>query len=137
MTLDRAEDILDAAADLLEKDGWCRRDLGNYQGQHCAVGAVLNVAGLWSYDSRWEPGANRAAMLQLSNGNSLQDTPIPAGQALRALALRINPDLDRGSWPWATIASWNNNDAEGDIEVVETMRKTAAELRAERPLGEL
>jgi len=41
-----AADVLDNAATLIERDGWCRRVLETADGRHCAVGA-LDVAGLW------------------------------------------------------------------------------------------
>ena len=35
-----AADVLDNAATLIERDGWCRRVLETADGRHCAVGAM-------------------------------------------------------------------------------------------------
>lgn len=42
---------LDRAADILDRDGWCRFEHTNVQGEHCAIGA-LDVAAALSTDRR-------------------------------------------------------------------------------------
>jgi len=38
-----AQEILNSAADLLEKDGWCQGYPNNALGQRCALGAIWDV----------------------------------------------------------------------------------------------
>jgi hypothetical protein len=43
--VDKIGQVLTRAADLLEERGWCQGELTNDQGQHCALGAIVEVAG--------------------------------------------------------------------------------------------
>ena len=35
-----AADVLDKAADVIERDGWCRHEYHDPEGRHCTVGAI-------------------------------------------------------------------------------------------------
>jgi hypothetical protein len=41
-----AADVLDGAAELLDEKGWCRGDVVDAHGRHCAIGAIYAVAGV-------------------------------------------------------------------------------------------
>ena len=41
-------EILTAAADLIEQDGWCQGSLQNDRGQHCIMGAISYAAADYS-----------------------------------------------------------------------------------------
>lgn len=43
MDLITPADVLEQAADLLERDGWCRGTFTNYQGHHCVRGAIRQI----------------------------------------------------------------------------------------------
>jgi hypothetical protein len=100
-------DLLDRAADLLERDGWCQGSLDNADGQRCVMGAVYAARDdlVWSND--------------LASERSLSVTH----QATDAL-------FDAIGW---NIPEWNDSEQTSFEDVLSLLRGVAAEQRGLRP----
>lgn len=89
-----ASDILTEAADLLERNGWCRERLHAPTGEYCLVGALLTARGLASglaYSEASERVAqvicpNEIGFPDLISWNDKQESAEPVIAALRAAA---------------------------------------------------
>ena len=99
------DQVLDRAADLLERDGWQRWDTGpldvNVGGPRCAMGAIRATV--------------RADLGYAGSGLD--------SEAMKALGVEV------GTY-W--IGDWNDTVAKDKRQVVRTLRRTARKLRGEK-----
>lgn len=95
-------ETLNAAADLLEKDGWCQEDYANDSGQRCTVGAIYQM-----------PTGN-----QFSISEALSDAECSEAEDYLTYYLAQTADV-------AHIPSWNDEPDRTQAEVIETLRAAA------------
>jgi len=116
--------LLEKAADVLDRDGWCRRYMHGLNGGHCARGAMAVVLG---FDA--SVFYNKYSAVALMQGVA------PAEDALlRHLGLeRGSPVINRVPlWNDNTVPWWNDWVAKDHGEVTSAMRACAAVLRAQQ-----
>lgn len=113
-------ELLEAAADLLEEDGWCRNRLEDEQQRRCVYGAILAAD---TGQAEWWGSASTLRM------------PVYARIAERIQAhVGIAADVASGD-SIANVVYWNNRIAKDGQEVVRVLREVAAEP-LEEVLGE-
>lgn len=93
-------DVLNRAADLIERDGWCQRRYRGQDGEHCVSDALIRAAGMG------EPGdtGQQARVMTLY---------CEASDALRAKVRRKN------------LPRWNDAPGRTQAEVVAALRAAA------------
>lgn len=100
-------DVLDAAADYIDEHGWTQGRYRTPSGECCALGGLKRV-------------------LQIDY------LRVEQGKAARALAKAINAHGSAYD-PGGQISEWNDRFDQTAANVTATMRKVAADLRAETP----
>lgn len=108
--------VLDDAADLIERDGWCQRQLGTPDGRVCTMGAIAKTLGCYETQpsgfGAWGNDYHVTALVQSSN---------------RALVEVIEADPAL-LWP---VPAWNDDPARTKQEVLDALRAAAkSELKA-------
>src|SRR5438552_3406792 len=114
MTQMSVADVLDKAADILDRDGWCTGTLGSDRGPKCALGAMVKAV-----------------------GGSL-GTAIPALYGAQGLAFHQAETVARRSLRVQRIGDWNDiaasvadvTSALRAISVMERAKEAPAEARA-------
>jgi hypothetical protein len=71
---EKTADLLDAAADILEKNGWTQYELVSDAGEHCLAGALLSAAGIED---------------DVMDGLGTSEWPLSVRMAIRALSETI------------------------------------------------
>lgn len=95
--------LLDAAR-VLERGGWCQGRVKDYAGQHCALGAIREVA--------------------------FCDFLGKAAERVLARSLRLRPGFGSAT-PDVMVAEWNDDPGRTADEVVTALRKAAGMLALE------
>lgn len=91
-------DVLNGAADLIERDGWCQRKYRGADGEHCVTDALMRAAGT-------KPGdTGSGAQLDLYSDACLAVYPFTGG--------------------WG-LPSWNDTPGRTKAEVVAALRAAA------------
>jgi hypothetical protein len=111
------EEVLFKAADVLERDGWCQGACVNSQGQHCAVGAIMQVLA--------EADAIRVRPFSVL-------TIVENHLMLEDHASQIRP----GNAPSASVVCWNDQVGRTEGEVIETLRAAASRVASYRTRSE-
>ena len=104
-------DILDAAADEIERNGHIKGELGHPDGPKCMGGALMHVS------PRNLTGADEA-MYAVVDYLELKDTTYFDSELSSMFDVR-----------WCTGVDWNNAEEREPFEVVNAMRHTAKILR--------
>ena len=100
-----ADEILDAAADLLEKEGWIQSNLVSPEGR-CAIGAIRRVQDM------------NGSLIQYMFGSP--KNPIP---------LQDTPTYVLQSFLGQAVATWNDQKGRTKEEVVQALRDAATKYR--------
>lgn len=111
LTDSQIADILEMAADILERDGWTKGAYEGVTGSHCAVGAI------------------RVALRDL-NLNQRKEGQV-CTELLPGIGLKV-PLLPDGDTRWnapSDIIRWNDSQAETSYQVIDLFRNTAKDLR--------
>lgn len=105
-------EVLDGAADVIERDGWCQNDLTSDDGRHCLMGAIGAHLGTLSESGWW----NLLAFDEV-------ESKITAARDAAALAAQI----DVG--PGMNVANWNDAPERTEQEVLDALRLAAKQER--------
>lgn len=104
-------DHLDAAADYLERYGWCQRTPYDVSGAACATGALTATT-----DLNPKFNAPQSTLALAAGLHALLDEPLDCNCGLLSCASN-------------TVQSWNDRAATTKDDVIAAMQKTAAALR--------
>lgn len=108
-------EILETGRDVLLNDGWCQRALKNDEGEHCALGAVIEAG---------QPGYFGAGFIERSIFFTFDDD---VQQAVALLASQI-PTAHRAESDWNRVALYNNGN--GWIDVLAMFDGAIADAQA-------
>ena len=103
----KTKELLEKAAGVLEKRGWCRNTLEDGNGRVCAVGAILTA-------QTGDP-----------NTYGREDDRPQRWTAYRRIlkALGLEVESERAE---CAVVDWNNEDCKSKVEIVRVFRKAAA-----------
>lgn len=113
-TPDEIADVLDAAADVLLRDGWCQDDYTDGEGRACVREAIGRAVGSNGLATDWD--------------SSFADPLAVAAE--RTLARQLALDADS---LWSVTHNWNGGDGRTEDDVHDLLRGTAKALREGSP----
>lgn len=106
----KTSEVLDRAADLLERDGWCQGALHDSAGRMCAVGAL-----------------RRAIVVQVDLDPSTLGQVDEVEEAARRRLMAV---ADPRGWVGAGgVPDWNDREGRTFQDVLDTFRKAAKNAR--------
>jgi hypothetical protein len=119
-------DILEAAADELQTNGWIKKRLKDVDGRHCAIGAMQKVAG---YEEAWrqhidgwrpaettpEPLVTREPLVEASKRYMLAEAVLAHHLSQEGLTVGVG--------------GWNDQPERTAEEVIDVMKHVAKDLR--------
>ena len=101
-------EVLERAADVIERDGWCRNEITTPDGRVCLVGAI-----------------ERAAF-----GRDYESGPVTDQEwDLRCGAVSAANRAITGCDSMSAAARWNDNEAKDQYDVIDLLRHTAKDIR--------
>lgn len=106
--LNRDQEIVQGAQECLAKNGWARGTLRTAKGEHCIMGAILEVAGVPLTDERFLP-VNSGIV-----SGRLDDALL---QEAMARGMERFPTTQYAGWN--TAVGWNNCRAKDAAEVID------------------
>jgi hypothetical protein len=117
-------DILEAAADLLETNGWIQGEF-EFNGKFCAVGAIRQVSGLYqSAVALQELGRTNMYNRDSTDYDICTST---SSAAESALSDSLGSQAVDGGLVY--VPSWNDEPGRTADEVIDLMKHTAKDLR--------
>jgi hypothetical protein len=113
-------DILEAAADELQTNGWIKKRLKDVNGRHCAIGAMQKVVG---YEEAWRQ--------HIESWRPAETTREPLVEASRRYMLAEAVLAHHLSQEGLTVSvgGWNDQPERTAEEVIDVMRHVAKDLR--------
>lgn len=113
-------DILDAAADLIETDGWIQGK-GEYRGRRCLINAIGEAARRIVGDIDAYPMSLRIDLMNSTYAAVHDELGLTAQPKFRALGAEVYAAPD--------LVAWNDHDGRRAYDVIETLRQSAKNLR--------